>query len=335
MPTATPQMAETPRRDARRPVIYAQLVAGFIYLLGGGDLLVRGGVALARRLRVAPVVVALTVVALGTSLPELMVSIRATISGYPNLILGNVVGSNIANVLLVGGAAVAVYPLRMRRHDVRAPGLAMLAASLLFAGLCLSGDVSRFEGGVLLAGLLAVFGFTTIETVRSHKQAETTPLEWVLGVPSKIPTIVLFVVIGAVTLPLGADLLVDSAVQLADRFGVSETVIGLSIVAIGTSLPEVATTVLAAMRGRSGMALGTILGSNTFNLLAIMGIAAGMSAEPIPVSSRLLTFDLPVMIVAAVAMVTAGWFGRAVGRRTGVLLLAAYLLYLGALYLSL
>lgn len=295
----------------------------------------RGGVALARRLRVAPVLVALTVVALGTSLPELMVSIRASMSGYPNLILGNVVGSNIANVLLVGGAAAVVFPLAMGGRDLRAPAAAMLTASFLFAWLCLSGDVTRLEGGVLLIGMAAVIALTMTEAVRSHADtAERTPLEWALGVPSAMPTIVLFIVIGLVTLPLGADLLVDSAVQLADRFGVSETVIGLSIVAIGTSLPEVATTVLAAMRRRPGIALGTILGSNTFNILGIMGIAAGTSAEPIEVSSRFLTLDLPVMIVVAVAMVIAGGVERSIGRKTGVALLAAYLLYLGALYLT-
>lgn len=314
-------------------MIYAQLVAGLIYLLGGGDLLVRGGVALARRLRIAPVVVALTVVALGTSLPELVVSVRAAMSGYPSLILGNVVGSNIANVLLVGGAAAAVYPLRLRGGDVRRPGLIMLVASLLFAGFALSGGMTRVEGGVLLGGMVLVFLYTAVESLRGKAdEAGSTPLEWVLGLPSSLPVIALFIGIGIVTLPLGADLLVESAVELADRFGVSETVIGLSIVAIGTSLPEVATSVLAATRKRPSLAVGTILGSNTFNLLGIMGVTAVLSADPIPVSSRFLRLDLPLMLGVSVLMVGAGWAGRVAHRRTASVTLLAYLLYLAVLY---
>jgi len=316
-------------------VIYAQLVAGFIYLLGGGDLLVRGGVALARRMRVAPVIVALSVVSLGTSLPELMVSIRASIAGYPNLILGNVVGSNIANVLLVGGAAAAVYPLRMRGRGVRLPAVGMLAASVAFAVLCASGHVTRLEGWLLLAGMAVVLVLTAIEAFKPQPAPDpATPIEWVLGVPSAIPTIALFIGIGVVALPLGAGLLVESAVEIAGRLGVSETVVGLTVVAVGTSLPEVTTTVVAAMRKRTSMAVGTIIGSNTFNLLGIMGIASVMSPEPVPVSSRFLTLDLPVMIAVSVALVGYALSGRSIGRKTGMTLLGAYLAYLVALYFT-
>lgn len=307
-------------------MIYAQLIAGFIYLLGGGDLLVRGAVALARKLRVPPVVVALSVVAFGTSLPELMVSIRASISGYPNLILGNVVGSNTANVLLVGGAAAAVYPLRLRGEGIRRPGSLMLIASFAFAFMCLNGGVSRLEGLFLLGGL--TFGMISTFLTTKRVEDDTTPVEWVLGVPQELPTIAMFIIFGVTVLPLGADLLVEAAVEIAENFGVSETVVGLSIVAIGTSLPEVATSVLAALRRRPGMAIGTIIGSNSFNLLAIMGIAAVLSPSPVPVSRRFLVLDLPVMLSASVALVGAAWVGRVAGRGTGALLLAAYALYL-------
>lgn len=293
----------------------------------------RGAVALARRMRIPPVVVALSVVALGTSLPELMVSIRASLDGYPNLILGNVVGSNIANVLLVGGMTATIYPLRLRGADVRRPSLIMLMVSLVFAAMCLRGGVSQFEGFVLLGGLAVTFALTARDSIRVHRdEKRPTPLEWVLGVPSKLPTIVLFIVIGVVTLPLGADLLVESAVVLAERIGVSETVIGLSIVAIGTSLPEVATSVLAAMRKRTGMAVGTIIGSNTFNIVAIMGVAAAISPETIFVSPRFLLLDLPIMVLLAIALVGFTWFGKAVGRRFGIGLLVGYVAYLVTLY---
>lgn len=293
--------------------------------------MVRGGVALARRLRVPPVVVALSIVALGTSLPELMVSIRASMEGYPNLILGNVVGSNIANVMLVGGAAAAIYPLRMKGKAVRRPGVFMLGVSVLFAVLCFTGGLTRLEGGILLGVLVVAFSLTARDSIKAHREEDHTPLEWVLGVPSTLPIIGLFIVIGIVSLPLGADLLVDSAVQLAERFGVSETVIGLSIVAIGTSLPEVATTVLAAMRKRSAMAVGTIIGSNTFNILGIMGITALMS-DSIPVSTRFLMLDLPLMLGMAALLMGFAFFGRAVGRLGGGLLLSGYTFYLVTLY---
>ena len=318
-------------------MIYAQMVAGFIYLLGGGDLLVRGGVALARRLRVPPVLVAVTVVALGTSLPELMVSLRASMTGYPNLILGNVVGSNIANVLLVGGLAAAVYPLRIRDPALPRNGMIMLAVSFLFAALCLNGTITTVDGIILLAALVAVFGLTAGDTIKAYadEQDHSVPLEWVLGLPSRMPIIVLFMAIGVVTLPLGADLLVEAAVELAERYGVSETVIGLSVVALGTSLPEVSTTVLAALRRRPAMALGTIIGSNTLNLVAIMGVAAVTATQPVLVGPGFLRVDLPFMLVVSAVLVALTRFARRITRGLGMLMVLAYLLYLTGLYLSL
>ena len=317
-------------------MIYAQLVAGFIYLLGGGDLLVRGAVALARRLRVPSVFVAVTVVALGTSLPELMVSIQAAVAGYPNLILGNVVGSNIANVLLVGGLAAAVYPLRIREPGLQRNGLIMLAVSLVFAGLCLDGSVTRVDGLILLAIFLAVLGLTAGDSVRAYtaEQDQSIPLDWVLGLPSRVPIIALFIVIGVVTLPVGADLLVDAAVTLAERFGVSETVIGLSVVAIGTSLPEVSTSVLAALRRRPGMALGTIIGSNSLNLVAVMGVAAATAPVAVDVSSGFLRVDLPFMLIVSAVLVAMTRFAKRIGRVPGVIMVLAYLMYLTGVYLS-
>ncbi len=178
-------------------MIYAQLAAGLIYLLGGGDLLVRGAVALARRARVPQTVVALTIVGLGTSLPELVVSVRAALEGYPGLALGNVVGSNIANVLLVGGLAAGVHPLRTGDRSVARSGVAMLVISLLFAGLCFRGHaLTRPDGGLLLGLLVAGLALTSRDALRAQRPAASAPMEWVLGVPSSLPIIALFIGVG-------------------------------------------------------------------------------------------------------------------------------------------
>ena len=311
------------------------MVAGFIYLLLGGDLLVRGAVALARRTRVSPVVIALCVVGLGTSLPELVVSIRASITGYPGLALGNVVGSNIANVLLVGGVAAVIFPLRSRDQGVRHSGTAMLAISLLFAGLCVWGrEVTRLDGAILLGVFVVAFGLIFRTAMKALRDTgPDTPLDWVLGLPHQLRMIALLISIGLVVLPLGADFLVDAAVQIASRYGVSDTVVGLSIVAIGTSLPEVATTVMAALRGKTGMVVGTIVGSNVFNVLAIMGVAAALSPEPVQVSGRLLVLDLPVMIAASLILVSFSWRGVPIRRWAGISFGIGYALYMMALFL--
>jgi cation:H+ antiporter len=310
------------------------LVAGFIYLLGGGDLLVRGAVGLARRARVPPVVVALTVVGLGTSLPELVVSVGASLSGYPALALGNVVGSNIANVLIVGGVAAVVFPLRTRDPGMRRSGSAMLAVSFLFAGLCLWGHaVTRLDAAVLLGVFAIVAALTVRAAVRAYRASDvTTPIEWVLGLPTQLPTIGFFILVGLVVLPLGADFLVDAAVEIARRQHVSEAVVGLSVVAIGTSLPEMATTIVAGLRRKTGMVVGTIVGSNIFNILAIMGAAAGVSAKPMGVSGRFLTLDLPMMLLTAIVLTAFIWARRPIRRGTGVALVATYVAYLAALF---
>ena len=281
-------------------------------------------------------VVALCVVGLGTSLPELVVSVRATITGYPGLALGNVVGSNIANVLLVGGAAAMISPLRTRDEGVRRAGTVMLAISLLFVGLCGWGrDVTRLDGAILLGVLVVVFGLVARAALRAHRELGTdTPLDWVLGFPSQLPMIILFIAIGLAVLPLGADFLVEAAAQIAGRYGVSDTVVGLSIVALGTSLPEVATTVMAARRGRTGMVVGTIVGSNVFNILAIMGITAAVSPEPVLVPGSFLAVHLPVMIGASLILMSFSWLSAPIRGRAGIAFASGYAAYMMVIYLS-
>jgi cation:H+ antiporter len=316
-------------------VIYtsAQLLAGFIYLLGGGDLLVRGAVALARRTGVPSALVAMTVVGLGTSLPELTVSVRAALAGYSGLALGNVVGSNIANVLLVGGVAAVVFPLRTTESSVRRSGGVMLAVTALFFGMCLWGaDVTRGEGVWLLATLVGGTAYTARIALRSRTGDMTTPIEWVIGVPTQLGTIGLFILIGVIVLPLGAGLLVGAATDIAERIGVSDTIVGLTVVAVGTSLPEVATTVVAGLQRKTVMVVGTLVGSNIFNILAIMGVAAVASPGPIPVSGRSLVLDLPMMVAASLTLMAFAWLRRPIRRRTGMVFIAIYLVYVGVLY---
>ena len=277
-----------------------QLAGGLIYLLMGADLLVRGAVALARRFQVSPMVVAFSVVAFGTSVPELVVTLRASLTGFPGLVLGNVVGSNTANVLLVGGASAICYPLACGSGTVRRDAAIMMLVSLAFGLACLTGDLGRVDGVLLLTGLVVVMGATARATFAEYRASDPSlPMDWVLGLPSQMVMIVVFLVLGIVGLPVGASLLVEAAVEIAGRLGVSDTFIGLTLVALGTSLPELATTVMAAFQKRTDVAIGTIIGSNTFNILAIMGVGAAVSPSGVDISRRFLILDLPVMLTAS------------------------------------
>lgn len=300
----------------------------------GGDLLVRGSVGLARKLRVSPVVVAATVVGFGTSLPELVVSLHASVSGFPNLILGNVVGSNIANILLVGGASALVAPLVHDDSAVRRNVAIMFGSVALFAVAVNFVTMDRAAGGALLAVFVVMIAATARSTVDHAAEGEpTTPLDWVLGLPHRPLVIGIFILSGVVMLPIGAQRLVESAVVIADRFSVPETVVGLTVLAIGTSLPELVTTVLAALEKRSDVAVGAIVGSNTFNVLAIMGVSAAVSPAAIEVSTRVRLLDVPVMVGTCLVFGLMAWRARPIGRGWGVMFLLAYVAYLVTLYL--
>jgi len=316
------------------PTLFIQLAGGLVYLLFGGDLLVRGAVALARRYHVSPMVIALTVVAFGTSLPELVVVVQASLAGYPGLVFGNVVGSNIANVLLVLGAAAVVYPVVHGEHSVRRDCLVMLAATILLIVLCASGTLDVLAGAILLGGLIAVNALTAKEAAAAYREASLkAPMEWVLGLPANPWTIALFIVLGAIGLPVGADLVVDASVQIASHFNVSDAVIGLTILAVGTSLPELATAVVAAVQKRTDVAIGTVVGSNTFNILAILGVGAVISPSPIAIPAGFFTLDFPVMLGAAVLLSILVWLRRPIGRTAGIAFLAGYVAYLVTLLL--
>jgi cation:H+ antiporter len=282
---------------------------------------------------VPPVFVALTVVALGTSLPELVVALQAAFTGHPGLLLGNVVGSNIANVLLVGGVSAAIYPLAFPGGSIRRDSLIMVGVSLAFVLVCVFGELTRWAGAVFLVGLVAVM----IPTVRDaadeqRKNGNHVPIGTVLGLPTQRRFITLFILAGLVGLPVGADLVVDAAVEIAGALGVSDTVVGLTVIAVSTSLPELATTVVAAFQRRTEVALGTIVGSNIFNLLAIMGAAALVSPTIIPVAPNLALLDFPLMIMAAVVVTLIIWSRRPLSRGAGIILSVTYAAYLTAFF---
>jgi cation:H+ antiporter len=289
-------------------------------------------VALARKANVSPMVVALTLVALGTSLPELVVTLQAIMTGYPGMALGNVVGSNIANVLLVGGGAAAIYPLAYGGGAVRRDSLLMIVATMLFVVLSLMDMLNRGTGVLFLILLALVLIPSARDAARSHREAGSgAPLVAVLGLPTHRLLILLFLGAGVVGLPIGAELVVDSAVDIALRLGMTETVAGLTIIAFGTSLPEVATTAVAAIKRETEVAMGTIVGSNLFNVLGIMGVAALTTPALIRVPESFPVLDLPVMLGASLVLAVFAWLRKPIGRVAGSLLFLSYVAYIGIL----
>lgn len=296
------------------------VVAGLALLVFGGDMLVKGAVNLSLRLGITPLVVGLTVVAFGTSAPEMIVSLSAAWRGATDLALGNVVGSNIANVLVILGAAAIFSPIVTRGHDLRESWAMMMAASVLLIGLASFGSLGRIDGMVLLA-VMALIIWRQLATARPEDVDEIEGAA--LGARWK--QIILWLVLGLVLLPVGADLLVRGATDIARAFGVTEVVIGLTLVAIGTSLPELAASVAAALRGRSDMALGNVVGSNIFNILSILGVTALFA--PLPIPPELMRFDLWVMLASSALLAPFLFRALTIGRVTGALFLAAYAAY--------
>ncbi|HEY9039589.1 MAG TPA: calcium/sodium antiporter [Roseovarius sp.] len=300
---------------------------GLVILLLAGDALVKGAVNLSLRVGIPALIVSLTVVAFGTSAPELLISVNAVLLNKPGLALGNVVGSNTANALLVLGIPAILTVLHTSGCDTRRTYVFMLVASILFIGLAFLGTFTFWSGLVLLAALALVL-MILARDARNHRRAErANPAEEVEGADPNMRwwQITVYLVLGLVGLPLGADILIDNASIIATRFGVSDTVIGLTLVALGTSLPELATTVMAALRRQADVALGNVIGSNMFNLLGIIGVASLVG--PIPVDPEFLTFDLWVMLAASLVLVPFVFFKVDIGKVWGVLLTAAYLAY--------
>lgn len=312
---------------------------GLVILLLAGDALVKGAVNLSLRVGIPALIVSLTIVAFGTSAPELLIGISAVMEDKPGLALGNVVGSNTANVLLVLGIPAILSALHTSECDTRKTYVFMLMSTVLFIGLAFFGIFNWMSGAILLAAL-AYMLFDAVRDAHRHRKATNAAnaaaaaflvdAEDVEGADPDMPwwQIILFLALGLIGLPLGADILVENASIIASQYGVSDSVIGLTLVAVGTSLPELATTVMAALRKQADVALGNVIGSNMFNLLAIIGITSLVG--PIPVDPAFLRFDLWVMLGASLLLIPFVFMGRDIGRGWGVGLTVTYLAYVTA-----
>ncbi len=309
---------------------------GLIVLVLGAELLVRGASKLAVSFGISPLVVGLTVVAFGTSSPELAVSVQSAWSGRVDIALGNVVGSNIFNILFILGVSALITPLVVHRQLIRQEVPLMIGVSLLLWALAVDGGISRWDGLLFVVLLLAY----TIVVIRQSRR-ETAANHEVTTVPADPPAWdrhwgvqLLLVLAGLGLLVLGSTWLVDAAVTLARHLGTSELVVGLTIVAMGTSLPEVATSVMAALRGERDIAVGNVVGSCIFNVLAVLGIAASVAPGELPVSPAMSAFDLPVMVAVAAACLPIFFTGHLIARWEGALFLAYYAAYTAYLILD-
>ena len=310
---------------------YFLIIAGFTLLLFGGEAVVRGSVALAQRLGVSPLIVGLTIVGFGTSLPEMVVSVNAALVGSPGLAVGNVIGSNIANLLLILGVAALIAPFSVRPATARRDALAMSAVTLVYVGLGMTGYIVFWHGLLMLTVLLSYIGFTVWHDNKGNDAAADMQREEAEEMRiTHLQTISIcgITVTGLFAVVVGAELLVNGATNLAIAFGVPEEVIGLTIVAIGTSLPELATSIVAAYRGHSDVCVGNVLGSNIFNLLGITGVTALF--VPLPFSDKIANIDLWILLAATAIVLPLLLSGRALTRIVGLVFVGSYVAFIGA-----
>jgi cation:H+ antiporter len=312
-------------------VSWFSFAAGLVLLTGGAELLVRGASRLAQAFGISPLVVGLTVVAFGTSTPELAITVQAAVRGSVDLAVGNVVGSNIFNVLFILGLSALMAPLTVSRQLVRLDVPLMVGVSLILLVLALDGRLSGFDGLLLVGGIVAY----TVFAIR-ERRTEGAPVAAGDAAPrgARLALAAGLVVLGLTLLVLGARWLIEAAVAIASAAGLSEAVIGLTLVAAGTSLPEVATSVVAVVRGERDIAVGNVVGSNLYNILAILGIAALVAPEGLKVGIALLRFDLPVMIAVAVACLPVFFTGGVIARWEGALFFGYYVAYAAYLVLD-
>ncbi|TDB36803.1 MAG: calcium/sodium antiporter [Actinobacteria bacterium] len=307
----------------------AYIIGGLGLLALGAEGLVRGSTALALRLGVSALVIGLTVVAFGTGSPELALSVRAAADGNSGIALGNVVGSNISNIALVLGLAALAKPMRVRSEIVRREVPLMIGVTLMLAVMLVDGRMSRIEGVMLVVGAVAY----TVSSYVAARRGELRPVELEFDAalaPAKrsMWIDVAFVAVGLVALLVGANLLLKGAVAVAASLGISQVVVGLTVIAIGTSLPEMATAVTSAVRGEADVAFGNVIGSNVFNILAVLGVAAVI--RPFDVQGlRLL--DLGMLVGTAVLLLPLLWRGWILNRWEGAGLLMCYALYMRSL----
>ncbi|MCF4994164.1 calcium/sodium antiporter [Pseudomonas syringae] len=299
-----------------------ELIAGLFLLIVGAELMVRAAVRVAVRLHVRPLIIGLTIVAFGSSAPQMAVSLQAAQAHTPDIAVGSVIGSSIFNILVTLGLSALIIPLRVSRQLVRLDIPLMIGASLLVFVLAGNEEFGRFDGALLLAALALYLGLLLRQSrhsTRPHAEHPQAPTSWTVSL--------LMIVAGLAMLAFAAHLLLGAAVAVATDLGLSERVIGLTVVAIGTSLPELATSLIAALRGQRDIAVGNVIGANLFNLLGVLGLTAMIAPVPLSVSPNALDFDLPVMLGVALLCLPIFYSGYRVTRAEGLLLLGLYLAY--------
>lgn len=310
-------------------MMYVKVAIGFVLLLVAAEFMVRGAVAVAKKFGVSPLVIGMTIVAIGTSAPELVVGLQAGLAGSPGLALGNIVGSNIANVLLILGAAGLIAPVVSKHGSLLRDAVVLIGGSILFAFFCMQGEIGAVSGGILVVGLAT---FLYLSYKREHNEGgadaelHVEEVDEVGDLPDNTFLVWTALLGGMAGIILGADLLVDGGAKIARQFGVSEEVIGLTLVALGTSLPELAASVVAALRGHADVAIGNVVGSNLFNVLGIGGVVSMVT--PLPVSNQIISFDLWVMLGATAIMLPILIWGWRLSKPAAALFLALYVGYI-------
>ncbi len=295
------------------------LLLGIVFLLVGGDLLVKSSAALASKLNVSPFLIGITVVSFGTSAPELLVSLNAALQGSTGIAMGNVIGSNIANIALVLGLTILIRPINLESKRYLFSWLIMLVASVMFYGFSIDGVIDPIDGLFFISGLIL---FISLSIRYRHSSIVEEEIE------ERINTglIPLYFILGAVGLYFGSEFLVANSVIIAKYFGLSEFVIGITIVALGTSLPELVTSVIAILKGQSSISIGNLIGSNIFNVFAVLGITS--LVRPLDADTNLLVSDLPIMLGVTLLLGLFLFISQKLRRIEGVLLISIYLIYL-------
>lgn len=302
------------------------VLAGFILLMAGGEIIVQGAVVIAGRMRVPPLLIGFTIVAIGTSLPELAVSLEAVAGGQPDLAVGGVMGSNVANVMLVLGTASMLGAASDPGIGVKRDAKAMMMASFALLGAVVLGSINQLFGASMLVCLFGYYGYSYLKSDDDDIKMEES---WV---PNKISLATIVTVVGGLFIWKGAEFLIQGATGIASDMGISEAVIGLSVVALGTSLPELAVTIVAGIRGQGGVAVGNILGSNMMNILGILGATAVIGGG-ISINPDFAERDIWVMLLTSGAIAAMLLNDREIGRRTGFAMVAGYFFYMAYLYL--
>jgi cation:H+ antiporter len=307
---------------------YIWIIIGLIMLIFGGDILVQGASGLAKKFRLSPLVIGMTVVAFGTSAPELMVSVKAAYMGSPEIALGNVIGSNIANIALVLAITVLIFPLAIDRNSKLIDWPVMMFASVMFYVFALNKDISRIEGLVLFVLLILFTVFIIRNSLKKSKSYEP-------DLEEHIPNIWLSLgknLLGLVLLYFGSEWLVKGAVEIAQGFGIEERIIGVTVIAFGTSVPELAASVMAAIKKETDISIGNLVGSNIFNIMCVIGVTAMI--KPIEVSDKIINPDMYWMMAIALALGIILFFWKKINRWHGLILMASYVVYITILVLS-